>query len=534
LVPGRHYTPSLVGRLLWQRRWMILVPLVLTITGAGILAYRLPNLYLAETTILLIPQRVPESYVKSTVTEPLQDRLRTIGQQILSRTRLEQIITEYKLYPVQSKTMLMEQLVEYMRLQIGLTIVKEDSFRISFTYPDPELAAKVTERLASLFIDENLRDREVQADSTSRFLEAQLNDARRRLIEQEKRLEEYRHVHSGSLPTQMGANLQMIQSTQLQIAALDAATNRMRDRRIVVDRMVEEQQATIESTPATIPLPTAPVAIPNAPVLQGTPAQRLEAARQNLAALQQHLKPEHPDVQRAMRQVRDLEGEVNRQEAARRENAPTTAAPAPMVVNQAGVAARNRLSEYRSERLSLDQQIAHNQEESARLQDIVKEYQGRLEQLPTRESELTELTRDYATLQAGYQSLLAKREDSVVAANLERRQIGEQFRVLDPARVPQLPASPNRPLFFIIGAVLGLALGLGSAVLREFMDTTLRTDEELGAGLGLATLAVVPLVRSVAEIEAGRRRARRTGIAAVASLLLAASAAAWWIFGTGR
>ena len=168
--------------------------------GAAIVAY-LPNLYRSETLILVVPQRVPESYVRSTVTARIEDRLQAISQQILSRTRLEQIVTDFDLYAKErADKNLMEDIVEKMRTRdIGIDIIKGDAFRVSYQAGDPRIAMRVTERLASLFIDESLRDREVLAEGTSQFPVAQLDEARRQLVLNETRLLEYQRLHNGEL-----------------------------------------------------------------------------------------------------------------------------------------------------------------------------------------------------------------------------------------------------------------------------------------------------------------------------------------------
>jgi protein tyrosine kinase modulator len=530
MVPGRQYSVSVIKRLLWSRRWMIVIPLVVFSGGAIAFSYSLPNLYQSETTILLIPQRVPETYVRTTVTTRLEDRLRTMREQILSRPRLEGLIQEFNLYPAESKKLLMEQLVQRMRDQVNISLVRESSFRIAFTYGDPVIAAKVTEQFATAFRDENLRDRELQADSTSRFLDSQLNDAKRRLVEQEKKLEDYRRRHSGSLPSQFASNLQMIQATNQQLAAINDASNRLRDRRLDLDRQILAQQDAINAPPPTPPAPLVANANPNA-VTGATPAQQLEAKRRELETLLLRLQEDHPDVRTTKWQIEELEARV-REDA---KNQPPQS-PRPAVVtgpSPAAALAQTRIRELEGQKAAVDSQLAHNEEEEQRLRAVVASYQSRLEELPSRESELTEITRDYATLQSSYQAMLTKREDSVVAANLERRQIGEQFRVVDPARVPEVPISPNRLVINAIGAVLGLLLGLGTAVLLEIFDKTPRTDIEVGAALGLPTLAMIPVVDTDDD---RRRRTRRLRLEALAAtvIVLAAGAAAVWKFTAGN
>lgn len=536
MVPGRQYSFGLVARLLWKRRWLVVLPFVILAGGAYTFARALPNLYQSETTILLVPQRVPETYVRATVTTRIEERLRTIREQILSRPRLEGLIKEFNLYPVESQKLLPEQLFQQMRDQVTVVPGREGSFRLAFTHGDPVLAARVTERLARMFIDESMKDRELQADSTSRFLDAELEDAKRRLVEQEKKLEAYRRAHSGSLPNQLGSNLQMIQANQQQLVALSDATNRLRDRRLDLDRQILQQQDAIQNgSNAPVPVLPAPPNTNPAAVQGLTTSQQLEAKRRELEAMLLRLSPEHPDVRIARRQISELEERVkdeNAKAAAATSATPRQAPPAP-TVSPAVVLAQNRLKELQTQQGALDAQIAHNEEEERRIRGLIDSYQGRLEELPTRESELTEITRDYATLQASYQSMLTKREEAAVAANLERRQIGEQFRVVDPARVPEIPISPNRLVINAIGAVLGLLLGLGTAVLRELFDSTTRTDVEVGAALGLPTLAMIPLLETDLDKRRRTRRARLEAFA-VTAVVLAASVAAVWKFTAGN
>jgi hypothetical protein len=149
-------------------------------------------------------------------------------------------------------------------------------------------------------------------------------------------------------------------------------------------------------------------------------------------------------------------------------------------------------------------------------------YQSRLDAAPIREAELTELMRDYETIQTIYRGLLAKREDSKVAANLEVRQVGEQFRVLDPARVPEAPFSPDRTRIELLGVAVGLLIGLGAAGLREYLDQTLKTEDDVRNVLGLPVIATVPVL-TIMRKPAGSwwtRFARRVPVSAVVGLVV--------------
>jgi uncharacterized protein involved in exopolysaccharide biosynthesis len=363
---------------------------------------------------------------------------------------------------------------------------------------------RVTERLASLFIEENLRDREVLAEGTNQFLEAQLEDARRRLVEHEKKLEEYRRQFAGQLPSQVDANLQVLQSSQQQIQNLAESLNRDNERRLALERVIadlEEQQESAAAAPVTAAGPE------QGPSL----AQQLTVAKAQLAAMQTRLKEDHPNVQTQMRRVRDLEAKV----AADPDGgsvAPTTP--------QSTTARAGRLEAARQELALLDRQIARKQSDELLLRKQIGAYQSRVEAAPTRESEMTELMRDYTTLQGQYTSLLEKKEDSKIAANLERRQIGEQFKLLDPARLPERPFSPDRQNLNMMGMAAGLAVGLLLIGLLEYRDKAFKTDHEVMRVLSLPVLAVVPLMQSGAEKQWAFRK--RVLIAAACSTTVVA------------
>jgi uncharacterized protein involved in exopolysaccharide biosynthesis len=170
MLPGKVYKPEDVLQVLKSRIWVLLLPFAVIAAATAVWVHRLPDQYRSETVILVVPQRVPESYVRSTVTTRIEDRLQSLVQQILSRTRLERIVRDFDLYAKERKTGIMEDVIEQMRRDIGVEVLRGDSFRISFIGDNPRMVMRVTERLASLFIEENLRDREVLADDTNQFL----------------------------------------------------------------------------------------------------------------------------------------------------------------------------------------------------------------------------------------------------------------------------------------------------------------------------------------------------------------------------
>jgi polysaccharide chain length determinant protein (PEP-CTERM system associated) len=525
MLPGRKYSPDFFVSLLRKRWWQIALSVTIC-TFIGLLVSRtIPDLYRSDTLIQVVPQRVPDSYVRSTVTTDVDDRLKSIQQQIVSRTRLEQTIQEFDLYPDKRKAQPMEQVVQDMRndIQIQLTgpnngrptrpgqPAEIDAFHVAFTYPDPLVAMRVTERLASWFIDENSRLRSSLAGATNEFLESQLLEAKARLEVQEQKVKEFRERHSGSLPTQLQTNLQAIQNLQLQLQALVESAARDRDRRLMLERLYNDAVAE-EQLVAASPPPAAPATPGGAPVA-ATNRQRLEAARQQLAAYEQRLTPEHPDVLRTKAQIADLEKKVAEEGTQASGQPAAVAGLTPFQLQR-----RERISQMRAEIESLGRQIKFKESEEIRVRGQIAAYQSRIEAVPSTESEQLALSRDYETLQDAYKLLLTKSEESKVAANLERQQISEQFRTLDPPRVPQQPISPNRIQITGIAFALGLVLGLAIVGAQEFMDSTYRTEADVVSTLTLPVLAVVP---HVVTTEEKKRVARRQRLALVATAVAA-------------
>ena len=508
----------------------MVIPFAVGASGAPLISRTMPQLFRSETLIMVVPQQVPDTYVKSTVTAKMEDRLPSISNVILSRSRLERIINDFNLYPAQRRRGIMEDVVQRLRADISVQVEGQDSFRLKYVSTDPQTAQKVAGRLASLYIEENLRDRANLADETNLFLESQLNDAKQRLIEHEKKLEAYRKQYAGQLPSQLESNLQTIRNTQAQMQSLSDSTNRIQERRLLIERQVADTHAlSVDAVPAVVAAPaSAPAAAPT------TVAQQLEAAQAQLAALRVRYKPDHPDVRAIERVVRDLQAKAD--EEARRPQPAPAPAPAPVVQKVASpmeLAQQKRLRELQDELEVIDHQLAVNQTEETRLKQVMSGYQAKVDVVPTRESELVELTRDYGTLQAAYMSLLAKREDSKIAANLERRQIGEQFRILDPASLPEKPYNQQQRLgMMAAGAIAGLVAGLLVVGFLEYGDSSFKRERDVVTTLSLPVLALIPAIVSERERRRTQRRIWALNAAAGIALLGSAAILALWRHGT--
>jgi polysaccharide chain length determinant protein (PEP-CTERM system associated) len=474
-----------VVSILKKRWWLLALPPILLGGAAAVSSLFIANRYQSQTVILVVPQRIPETYVRPTVSAPLEGRLPTLAQQVLSRTRLERIMTDFDLFSDLRRES-MDEAVRKMRAAITPQVARNNtSFSLSFTYGDPQLAAKVTDRLASLFIEENYRDREVIADNTTAFLEAQLEEARQRLEEVEKQREAYKRAHAGELPEQITSNMQMITSLNAQIQTVADQLNRVRDRSITLKALISD---------LSIPLPTPPPVLPAANGVAATAtlttSQQLDQARQEFRDVSTRFTREHPDYPRLAKKVAELEQKLRAEQA---EHSANSTEPRPVATASAADVARStRLSELKAEQLTVDRQISQYAEHEQSLRAELVKYQQRVEATPTRESGLTALNRDYATLHENYRSLLVKKQESQLASSLERRQVGEQFKVLDPASIPERHVSPNRPLIAVMGAVVGVLVGAVITVILELRDTSVYVVEDVMQAFSLPVVAMIP------------------------------------------
>jgi uncharacterized protein involved in exopolysaccharide biosynthesis len=255
-----------------------------------------------------------------------------------------------------------------------------------------------------------------------------------------------------------------------------------------------------------------------------TAAEQLEQARANLRALRLKFKPGHPDVTTAERQI----GELERKAEAEALQQPLSGTGLPARTVTPSEANRiTKLTALRTELENIDRRLAAYQTEEKRLQGVIATYKDRIERAPAREVELNELQRDHETLRSTYQSYLKRVQESELALDLERRQVGEQFRIVDPARLPERPSGPNRLRYSMIGLLLGLAFGFAVAGLLEYRDSSLRTEADVLVALSLPVVALIPTMITTSDRRnAGRRRLVLMSAGAV-TLVVSVAAIAW-------
>jgi polysaccharide chain length determinant protein (PEP-CTERM system associated) len=492
-------------RMLRRRMWWIIIPTIVAPLVAVGISLKLPNRYTSQTLVLVEHQKVPDQYVTPVVTEVLNARLATMQEQILSRTRLQPLIERFGLYQDMPNAS-MEGKVELMRKNVLVKPVRGDfgvgtgglpGFYISFSAGSARLAQQVCAEITSMFIEVNLRAREQNAQGTTDFLKSQVEDAKRNLDEQDSRLAAFKQKYIGQLPGQEQVSFNMLASLNTQLEATTQAINRLQQEKTYTESMLSQQvQAwhTMRSSQSQEATPITPE------LLQ----QQLQAAQTQYLTLQARYTDTHPDVIRAKKDVDALRKRID--EASRVESG--AANPKPITqAKEASIAEPSAIQQLRAQLRAMDQAIRDKQATQAELQRQIRSYQAKIQLSPVVEEKFKQLTRDHQTALEFYNQLLTKKNQSEMATDLERRQQGEQFRVLDPANLPERPTFPNRYLFAGGGFGGGLVLGLMIAGLLEFRDKAIQSEADVQFFLELPTLALVPaLVPGASRNPYGGRR----------------------------
>jgi polysaccharide chain length determinant protein (PEP-CTERM system associated) len=511
-----------------RRHMQFLVPLLLGWFAVWGASWVLPSRYRSGTLILVEQPTMPKDYVTPNVNDDLQDRLRSITQQILSRTRLLHIIDQLNLYGDSHGHLTPDDKVERMRKEIEIELVRDPENRVSafnvyYSSHDPRVAQQVTSELTNLFISENLEVRQQQSEDTTQFLEGQLETARKILSDQEEKIRQFKGQHVGELPAQVGSNLQILAGMQSQLQTEEDSLNTAKQQRVYLETLMNQYHS-LQGTPKAA-----------SGAALGLPAidEELDKLRAQLADLSSHYTDRHPDVRKLKEQIAETEATRSQLAASLKAkaaaaqadpgaaNTPTDAdmrdASSPMVQLQGQIQA-NRV------------EISNRERSVGELKAKVTDYQARLNQEPVREQQLSDLTRGYDQSKANYDELLKKKNESAMATSMELLQQGERFRIVDPPSLPAKPDFPNRLKFCVIGLGFGLALGGVVAAAFEVMDDRIYDEKELQKLLPVPVISEIPALAAPADQQLERRRLWLGWVTAalVSVTILLGSALSYW------
>jgi polysaccharide chain length determinant protein (PEP-CTERM system associated) len=466
--------------ILKRRRWLILAPVVLLPAIAFGITFLIPAQYLSQTLVLIEEQKVDSKIVEPVVTSSLDSRLASMREQILSRSRIQPIVERYNLFP--SSRLTMDDRVDQTRKAIAIKPIRSEvanhgglpGFFVTFTASDAHTAQQVCADITSLFISASLKLNEESAQGTMDFLNGQLEDAKRALDEQDKKLEEFQTKNGASLPDQATPNVSMVNSLNTQ---LEAVTQQL-------EQMVQQKsyQESMLSQLSQNPQPTGPggAPIPQTLTPDQEELQKLVALEGDLSS---HYTASYPDVITVRRKIADLKKKI----AQTPQNAPATSSNPLTARTNESLSVQQLRAQVRSSEIG----IQAKQKEQAGLQAQIARYQGLIQASPAVAEQYKDLSRGYETAQKFYDDLLAKKNQAQMATSLEHQQQGAQFTLMDAANLPDSPTFPNRTLFAVGGLGGGLFLGLMLAALLEYKDTALRTEQDVWAFTKLPTLAVI-------------------------------------------
>lgn len=528
-----------------RRKWYFIIPSVVTFVIAAAVTFLLPAVYQSSATILIENQEVPQDLVRTTVTGFVEERLQSITQVLLNRNNLLEIINKYGLYADLRESSTTEEILEKMRKDIVMEPVQADvvnsqsgrpstatiAFKLSYDGKDPNKVLQATNTLVSLFLEENLREREKKTQTTYNFIEKQLETLRGEVLGYEERIARFKEEHLHSLPELMELNMQTLDRLQKDIDARQENIKSLMDRKAYL----EGQLATVD-----------PVGF----ALSGdgrrvmTPEDELKSLRSQYVSLVSTKSDKHPDVQKLKGQIAMLESELTTRGDMKDVSHELTILRG-RLEDMMGrysdkhpdvVSARSRIEELESKLKKLDGKqkvLKHevnlepdnpayislqSQVHAADLdlrneQNLIAELRSKyarsvqqIEETPKVEQEYREMLRGYENSNAKYQETLQKLMSARQAKELEGERVGERLTLVEPPVLPEKPYKPKRLLLLLVGLVLSMGVGVGTGAMVEFFDNSFYGRDALASLVSFPVLGVIPYVVTTEEHHAKRRR----------------------------
>jgi polysaccharide biosynthesis transport protein len=489
-------------RVVRRRHIQFLIPVFLgwlVVWGAS---WALPVRYKSSTLILVEQPTMPKNYVEPNVSDDLQNRLQSITQQILSRTRLLLIIDKLHLYGDSRRLLTPDEKVERMRKDIDIVLVHDTSgeqitaFRVGYSAHDPHIAQQVTSELTSLFITENLKVRQQQSEDTTNFIGKQLENARVSLAEQEAKVREFKGQHEGELPSQEASNLQILSGLQAQLQNEQDTLNTAKQQRVYLLTLIDQSRTLHTTSRATDGTPTGLSAID----------LKLDGLKSKLADLSSRYTDRYPEVENLKDEIAKTEKARDALVAELRTKGNGGRQLDNIASRDASDPSQNSTPQLQGQLQANQAEIANREQAVADLKAKVNGYQDRLNTEPAREQQLADLTRGYDQSKANYDDLLKKQNESEMATSMERMQQGERFSMIDPPSLPLKPSFPNRLMFCGGGLGVGLALGLLLVTGLEFMDDRLHSEKEIKTILPMGILSEIPEIVSPSDEQSIKKK----------------------------
>jgi polysaccharide biosynthesis transport protein len=458
-----------------RRRWSILVPMVIVFGSAILLALFLPQTFKSTSTMLIESQIIPREFVESTISSYAEQRLQSINHRVMSTTKLLEIIKRYNLYRELKSTWGVEEIAGKMRKDIKLEIINGDvvdprsggskagavAFTLSYSGKEPTVVQEIANVLVTLYLEENLRVREEQTSGTTKFLEEEMKSVQASIAELDGQITFFKERNINALPELSQANLQWSDRLDTDMVRLNEQL-----------RSLKEREGYLQTQLAA----TGVSGFDSGHLIQLRRRLELRELHSQLENLKKGLPDNHPELIRIRDEITAVE----------KRNSDTS------VETEGGksddplyVAMNVQLAGTRSEIVSIKRQLELYRQKN-------EEYQRRIRAAPRVEQRYKILLSLRNNLQLKQDDLMRKYMESKVAHSVEKEQLGERFTLIDSARLPEKPVSPNIPAIILMGIVLGIGCGIGLAALREFSDQSVRSPEALFNATGITVLAGIP------------------------------------------
>jgi len=485
-----------------KKRWFLIIPVCLSLAAGIYLSITLPRTYQATTLILVESSKVPSSIVKPIQSEDIRDKISTISEQIMSQTYLDRIMQQYNLFSgPEHEKMFPEDKYRAMRKNIEIDLSRSrggiDAFKLSYKGGDPEKVKNVANALAKFFIDQSLEVLLGGAVGTRKFLEGELDGMKSQLESHEKALSEYREKHMGRLPNQLNSNLQTLNRLQLSLDAKQESLRDARTRLADIEKRREEAEKMRQMMMSQMNQlwDDDSMDIFDSEIEEALSEDeiRLQKLKEQYSQLLTRYTEKHPDVARLASIMRELEEKIQKNHQEKNRETETEDPPpqetvpekkdAPAAPGMTGeMAMMPSLGDPLKEQYTATlREMRKYEKDILEITNQITDYERRVEEIPRIESELQALTRDYNNIKSVYESLLARRLEASISESMERQSKGTRFQILDYAKTPQKPVSPDEKKLFLMFAAAGFGIGGGIIFLFGFLDGAVRDPDEIEA-----------------------------------------------------
>ena len=479
-----------------RRHWWVSTTTCAVALAAAMGSFALPNRYKSEATILAQQQQIPERYVVPNSTTDLDQSLRAMTHDVLSRPRLWEILFRFNLYAKERKRLSPEQLVELMRADINIQALETQSqgqrtvnaFTISYIGAEPTTVQQVTNQLTTLFINEDLASQERRDTTTTNFLQGQLAVAHQDLGRKEQRLRDFKMANLGELPEQREGNLQILSGFQEQLRNTNNALARANQQRAYLESLLAQYKNLTVVSASSNPNNATPIDTARAQL------NRLQAQRTAMLA---KYSRQHPDVEKIDGEIAETKALITQLQEHKDTNGDSSADPDGVAAVDTTVAQLN--SQLKENQLEITNDTAQVEQ----LRHQISEYQHRLNLTPVREQQLTDILRDYELAKKNYDDLYTKKTQSALATDLQKNKQGEQFRLIEPANLPTKPFAPNRLRIALGGIAIGAVLGVALAFLAESRDTSLHSERQLRERFDFPVAMAIPQFSNTHDLQRG-------------------------------